>query len=146
MMRSLKQVPASLIGVEPVYIQGLESHGKLYFSNIHHGSDALGGQCANCNNIVWVVGRDDPVLFESSPEGTPDSGPEYRLYFKDKMERFLAALPFCPVCCACNYDLFVNGAARIRFEDGYPFPPSDSRINKELSAAAKDSLVWLYGK
>lgn len=147
-MRTLKQVPASQIGVNPLYINSYESHGILYNTTGHHHAEPLGAQCSNCHTIVWITGRSDPILFETLPAEYKNGGEGYRIYIKDNLKRFLASLPACPCCHKQAYDLFINNVALIRFEDGSPRPALGcwKGVNETMTEAVKDKLVWWYGE
>jgi hypothetical protein len=60
---------AGEVGIQPAYIKGKEKHGLCYFT--WHDSEAVGGQCANCNKIIWVSQKQHPILKETKPDETP---------------------------------------------------------------------------
>ncbi|MFW2761338.1 hypothetical protein ACN6Q3_18315, partial [Acinetobacter baumannii] len=118
-MRSLHQVAASEIAVIPYYLKGYQQHGLQYGINEYERAEPLGAQCTNCHTILWITGRNDPILNEDD-SNIPDSGPIYREYYKNKLKRFLSSLPLCPNCHQQAYDLFINNTTLTRFEDGSP--------------------------
>lgn len=96
-MRTLHQVAASEIAVIPRYLQGYQQHGLQYGTNQYQRAEPLGAQCGNCHTIVWITGRNDPILNEDASH-IPDSGPLYQEYYQNKLKRFLRSLPVCPHC------------------------------------------------
>lgn len=90
-MRSLHQVAASEIAVIPYYLKGYQQHGLQYGINEYERAEPLGAQCTNCHTILWITGRNDPILNEDD-SNIPDSGPIYREYYKNKLKRFLSSL------------------------------------------------------
>lgn len=146
-MRSLHQVAASEIAVIPHYLKGYQQHGLQYGINEYERAEPLGAQCTNCHTILWITGRNDPILNEDD-SNIPDSGPIYREYYKNKLKRFLSSLPSCPNCHQQAYDLFVNNTTLTRFEDGSPapkYPEEYYGVDEEMSAPMKDKAVWWYG-
>ncbi len=118
-----------------------------YGINEYERAEPLGAQCTNCHTILWITGRNDPILNEDD-SNIPDSGPIYREYYKNKLKRFLSSLPFCPNCHQQAYDLFVNNTTSSRFEDGSPapkYPEEYYGVDEEMSAKVKDKAVWWYG-
>ncbi len=113
---AVKWVKAASIRVTPCRVNGYESHGHTFLVDEH--SDVAGGQCANCNTIIWENVFANPVLSERRPDGVPPSGPDYRKYHVAKRLRFLSALPRCPNCGSSEHDLFVNNMVIPRFPDG----------------------------
>lgn len=73
-MRSLHQVAASEIAVIPYYLKGYQQHGLQYGINEYERAEPLGAQCTNCHTILWITGRNDPILNEDD-SNIPDSGP-----------------------------------------------------------------------
>ncbi|RYE54378.1 MAG: hypothetical protein EOP48_12450 [Sphingobacteriales bacterium] len=146
-MRALHQVAASQLEVGVWYQKGYEQKGILFTPpNHHHSSDVFGAQCANCNTIVWIAGRGDPVINEKKPENIPNSGLIYREYHQNKLKRFLWSLPACPHCHQQAYDLFINNVVIPRYQNGdYYSLDSDQGANEEMSAQVKDIAVWWYG-
>ena len=125
----------------PVYYRGYEKHGLLF--GIRKDGCGIGAQCGNCHTTIWTDGWHDPVLNESYPENLPDSGPEYRAYHSEKIQRFLWSLPNCPKCHQQAYDLFVNGADRMRFEDGTSVPQNVN--NMEVIEVDPSTInIWWY--
>lgn len=125
-MNTLVQKRASDIGVQPAYVSGMEKHGICYFT--WPESNAVGGQCQKCNTIIWVNSRLDPILNEAKPRTVPDSGPDYRNYFIQKIARFLDALPQCPNCSSNIHDRFINNTSYPRFPDGHTFDDKDGSV------------------
>ncbi|QNX89152.1 hypothetical protein H2788_08705 [Acinetobacter seifertii] len=146
-MRALHQVAANRIGVIPYYLNKYQQHGLQYQPQRDSQAEPTGGQCGNCYTIVWITGRNDPILNEDD-SNIPDSGPIYREYYKNKIKRFLSSLPPCPNCHQQAYDLFVNNTTLTRFEDGSPapkYPDEYYGVDEEMSAKVKDIPVWWYG-
>ncbi|OTG79137.1 hypothetical protein B9T33_13150 [Acinetobacter sp. ANC 5054] len=143
-MRVLHQVAASEIAVIPYYLKRYQQHGLQYRINEYERAEPLGAQCANCHTIVWITGRNDPILNEDH-SNIPNSGPIYREYYQNKLKRFLRSLPICPQCLHQAFDLFVNNVTFSRFEDGSPFPKEFYGIDEEMSFQVKDKAVWWYG-
>ncbi|MDV8150999.1 hypothetical protein [Acinetobacter pittii] len=145
-MRSLHQVAASEIAVVPYYLKGYQQHGLQYGINEYERAEPLGAQCTNCHIILWITGRNDPILNETKPKNIPDSGPIYREYIQDNLKRFLNSLPSCPHCYQQAYDLFINSTIMPRYQNGdYYSLESDLGPNEEMSAKVKDISVWWYG-
>ncbi|MCG6036398.1 hypothetical protein [Acinetobacter oleivorans] len=145
-MRSLHQVAASQLGIGVWYQKEYEHKGILFTPpNQYHSSEAVGAQCANCHTILWIIGRNDPILNEDNTS-IPDSGPVYREYYQNKLKRFLKSLPPCPACHQQAYDLFINNLVIPRYQNGDdPLVDKDHGINEEMSAKVKDIPVWWYG-
>lgn len=144
-MRELHQVAASEIAVIPYYLKGYQQHGLQYRINEYDRAEPLGAQCGNCNTIVWITGRNDPILNEELPEYAAHGGPAYREYYQNNLKRFLQSLPACPHCHQQAYDLFINNITLKRFEDGSPYPDEFNGVDEEMSAKVKDIPVWWYG-
>lgn len=146
-MRSLHQVAASQLGIGVWYQKGFEQNGIFFIRpNHYHPSEAIGAQCANCNTIVWITGRNDPILNEELPEYAVNGGPLYRNYIENNTKRFLKSLPSCPHCYQQAYDLFINSTIMPRYQNGdYYSLESDLGPNEEMSAKVKDIPVWWYG-
>lgn len=146
MMRKFHQVPASQLGIGVWYQKGYEQKGILFTApNNYHPSEALGAQCANCNTIVWLNGRSDPILNEND-KNIPDSGPVYREYYQNKLKRFLKSLPACPHCHQQIYDLFISNLVIPRYQNGDdPSLDKDLGVNEQMSDKVKDIRVWWYG-
>jgi hypothetical protein len=117
---NILRVPASRIGVEPAFIRGFEDRGMVFFTWTE--SPVVGGQCANCNTILWVYQRRDVILNENPPPEVPESGAGYRKYREQKIFRFLSALPVCPQCGKHCFDRFVNNVSYPRFAAGGEVP------------------------
>lgn len=113
---SISLVLATSIGVEPALIRGREDEGLIYFT--WADSPAVGGQCANCNGILWVDQRRNLILSEAKPADVPESGLGYREYSEEKIRRFLTSMPSCPHCGQHNFDRFVNNVNYPRFLSG----------------------------
>lgn len=62
--------------------------------NEYERAEPLGAQCANCHTIVWVTGRNDPILNQDDTN-IPDSGPIYREYYQMKILHILELKVFC---------------------------------------------------
>lgn len=138
-MNKFRLRKASEVGVQPAYIKGMEQHGLCYFT--WHNSDAVGAQCACCNNIVWVDSRLNEILNEQKPNEIPDSGDGYREYYTNKLDRFLNSLPSCPLCGKTKYDKFINNVSFPRFPDGITF--NDELNNIELINEDPDNIeIW----
>ena len=144
-MRSLHQIAASEIAVVPYYLKGYQQHGLQYGINEHERVEPLGAQCTNCHTILWITGRNDPILIEDNTS-IPDSGPVYREYYQNKLKRFLKSLPPCPACHQQAYDLFINNLVIPRYQNGDdPLVDKDQDINEEMTVKVKDKTVWWYG-
>lgn len=145
-MRTLRQVAASQLNIGAWYQKGFEHKGILFIPPAHyHSSEAMGGQCANCHTIVWITGRNDPILNEDAAN-IPDSGPLYREYYQNNIKRFLQSLPCCSNCHQQSYDLFINNIVTPRYQNGDdPSLDKDQGVNEEMSAKIKDIPVWWYG-
>ncbi|MEA1230519.1 hypothetical protein ODQ17_14185 [Acinetobacter sp. IRS14] len=146
-MRSLHQVAASQLGIGVWYQKGFEQNGILFIRpNHYHPSEAMGAQCANCNTIVWITGRNDPILNEDLPEYAVNGGSLYRNYIENNTKRFLNSLPSCPACHQQAYDLFINNLVIPRYQNGDdPLVDKDHGINEEMTVKVKDKAVWWYG-
>lgn len=130
---------ADELGIQPAKVKGMEEHGLCYFT--WHDSEVVGGQCSCCNTIVWATARTNAILAEVKPNSVPDSGSEYRKYYKGKLDRFLLSLPECPSCSEAKYDRFINNVSFPRFPDGADFDDSEEGI--ELINIPPNSLkVW----
>lgn len=139
-MRELIKYPAKKISVAVRYLFDDPSRKKLFRGKLH--TEYVGGQCAHCNTIIWVIDRSDPILGTPPPSNMPDVGPEWTQYFYARHDRFLKSLPPCPECGRQHYDRFVWDGAWARFSDGSEFDV-DTMVEKlvELDPATVD--VWV---
>lgn len=140
-MINLTKRNASDVGVQPAYVKGLEKHGICYFT--WPENNAVGGQCESCHTIVWVDPRLDPILNETKPSSVPDSGPDYRNYFIQKIARFLSSLPKCPNCSSPIHDKFINNTSYPRFPDGSVFDNKDGAIELRNVDSEEIKVWWL---
>jgi len=139
-MNEFSQKLASDVGIQPAYVKSMEKHGLCFFT--WHYSDAVGAQCKQCNNIVWVDPIDNGILNEAKPNQIPSSGEEYQKYHKHKIVRFLESLPACPVCNSTEYDKFINNVSYARFSDGTEF---ENNAEFELINENPEKVkIWWY--
>lgn len=124
--------------IVPAFVTGFEGHGLCYF--VEHGSDSIGGQCGDCNCVLWINSRKNSILNEALPINIPPSGEQYREYNKNKTQRFLKSLPCCPECGSKNYDRFVNNVNFPRFKDGVLF--SATKETKPIYVDANSVDIW----
>lgn len=139
-MRSLTKRHAKKINIAARYINNEQSRGLLYRAKLH--SEYVGGQCAQCNTIIWVADRADPILSETRPSGVPDSGPEWTKCFYSRQERFLKSLPPCPECGNQHFDRFVWDRAWARFTDGSEFN-ADTMVERLVELDPSTVEVWV---
>ncbi|MCA2015847.1 hypothetical protein LDJ79_06970 [Vibrio tritonius] len=137
----LSLIKASDLKVKPVKIQGMEERGLLYL--VWEDANIAGGQCSECNTIIWVNSRLDPILAEKKPDEVPDSGDRYRIYFQNKISRFLDNLPSCPVCGKKKHNRFVSNTTYPRFSNGDEF--ISFSYNTKVIELGDDISVWLFG-
>ncbi len=129
---------AQLLGICVIYLRGMERHGVTYAVD-ERRSDMVGAQCACCNTVIWANGRADGILNEPLPAGVPEFGADYRAYYQEKVQRFLASMPRCPKCQNHCFDRFVTNVQPPRLEDGTVWYADGSLA----SINAPDRDVWI---
>ena len=139
-MSHLIKLSAKKTELSPAYLKDAPERGMFFCGEIH--SEYVGGQCAQCNTIIWAAARANTILNETRPSGVPDFGPDWTKYFYSRQERFLKSLPPCPECGNQHFDRFVWDRAWARFTDGSEFD-ANTMVERLVELDPSTVEVWV---
>ena len=75
-------------------------------ANAYYANPPIGALCGSCSTIVWSHIKESSILFELY--NPAPLGENYKKFRQAIINKYLSALPTCPVCSTSNFTFLVD--------------------------------------